>query len=115
MGARRGGRALVRARRMGRFRNVHTIKGEARAFDLAELEQRTTELEEELDALRAAARGEGFVTTDTTIASLLRKLDKVRRCTSRTRRPSTERVRARERPRPPAQASLRGALHDVRR
>jgi two-component system chemotaxis sensor kinase CheA len=41
------------------FRHVHTIKGEARAFDLPELERCANELEDELDAIRAAARGDG--------------------------------------------------------
>src|SRR5205823_683048 len=38
------------------FRDVHTLKGEARSFDLADLEEVASALEEELDRLRAAAR-----------------------------------------------------------
>lgn len=45
------------------FRHVHTLKGEAAAFDLRDLQQQSADLEEELDELRSAARGEGFVTT----------------------------------------------------
>jgi two-component system chemotaxis sensor kinase CheA len=43
------------------FRQVHTIRGEARAFDLLELESATQRLEEELDLLRDRARGPGYV------------------------------------------------------
>ena len=47
------------------FRHVHTLKGEAAAFDLRDLQAQSAELEEELDELRSEARGEGFATTDT--------------------------------------------------
>jgi len=53
------------------FRHVHTIKGEARAFDLRELETETGKLEEELDELRALARSEGFVLTGSVHAALV--------------------------------------------
>jgi len=43
------------------FRHVHTIKGEARAFDLPGLERSAGILEDELDAIRAAAREDGYV------------------------------------------------------
>jgi HAMP domain-containing protein/HPt (histidine-containing phosphotransfer) domain-containing protein len=56
------------------FRHVHTIKGEARAFDLRELESETAKLEEELDELRALARGEGFVTTGSVHGALMSRL-----------------------------------------
>jgi HAMP domain-containing protein/HPt (histidine-containing phosphotransfer) domain-containing protein len=46
------------------FRHVHTLKGEAAAFDLRDLQSQSAELEEELDELRSEARGEGFATTD---------------------------------------------------
>jgi HAMP domain-containing protein/HPt (histidine-containing phosphotransfer) domain-containing protein len=45
------------------FRHVHTIKGEARAFDLLELESECAKLEEELDEVRTRARSEGLATT----------------------------------------------------
>ncbi|MET0593922.1 MAG: HAMP domain-containing protein [Polyangiaceae bacterium] len=45
------------------FRHVHTLKGEAAAFDLRELQAQSADLEEELDELRSLARGEGFVAT----------------------------------------------------
>jgi two-component system, chemotaxis family, sensor kinase CheA len=41
------------------FRHVHTIKGEARAFDLSELEGCASRLENEFDSIRAAARDDG--------------------------------------------------------
>lgn len=56
------------------FRHVHTIKGEARAFDLRELEGETAKMEEELDELRALARGEGFVTTGSVHGALVSRL-----------------------------------------
>jgi two-component system chemotaxis sensor kinase CheA len=56
------------------FRYVHTIKGEARAFDLRELEAETAKLEEDLDELRALARGEGFATTGSVYGSLSSRL-----------------------------------------
>jgi len=45
------------------FRHVHTLKGEAAAFDLRDLQSLSAQLEEELDELRSEARGEGFATT----------------------------------------------------
>jgi HAMP domain-containing protein/HPt (histidine-containing phosphotransfer) domain-containing protein len=45
------------------FRHVHTLKGEAAAFDLRDLESQSADMEEELDELRSEARGEGFATT----------------------------------------------------
>jgi HAMP domain-containing protein/HPt (histidine-containing phosphotransfer) domain-containing protein len=45
------------------FRHVHTLKGEASAFDLRDLQAQSANLEEELDELRSEARGEGFATT----------------------------------------------------
>jgi chemotaxis protein histidine kinase CheA len=56
------------------FRHVHTIKGEARAFDLRDLEGETARLEEELDELRALARGEGFATTGSSHGHLKTRL-----------------------------------------
>ena len=60
------------------FRHVHTIKGEARAFDLRDLESETGKLEEELDELRAAARGEGFATTGSVHGLLMSRLHRTR-------------------------------------
>lgn len=56
------------------FRHVHTIKGEARAFDLRDLETETAKLEEELDELRSLARGEGFATTGSVHGALVSRL-----------------------------------------
>jgi HAMP domain-containing protein/HPt (histidine-containing phosphotransfer) domain-containing protein len=56
------------------FRHVHTVKGEARAFDLRDLEEETAKLEEELDELRALARGEGFATTGSSHGHLKTRL-----------------------------------------
>jgi HAMP domain-containing protein/HPt (histidine-containing phosphotransfer) domain-containing protein len=53
------------------FRHVHTIKGEAKALDMRELEAESTKLEEELDELRSRARGEGFATTGSVHSALL--------------------------------------------
>ena len=53
------------------FRHVHTVKGEARAFDLRELESECGKLEEELDELRSLARGDGFVTTGSVHGALV--------------------------------------------
>jgi chemotaxis protein histidine kinase CheA len=58
------------------FRHVHTIKGEARAFDLRDLEGETAKLEEELDELRALARGEGFATTGSVHGALRARLER---------------------------------------
>lgn len=53
------------------FRHVHTIKGEAKALDMRELEMESAKLEEELDELRSNARGEGFATTGSVHSALL--------------------------------------------
>jgi HAMP domain-containing protein/HPt (histidine-containing phosphotransfer) domain-containing protein len=53
------------------FRHVHTIKGEAKALDMRDLEAESAKLEEELDELRARARGEGFATTGSVHSGLL--------------------------------------------
>ncbi|MDP9148938.1 MAG: HAMP domain-containing protein, partial [Myxococcota bacterium] len=47
------------------FRAVHTVRGEARAFDMRDLERETQQLEEVLDELRADARGDGHPLPDT--------------------------------------------------
>jgi two-component system chemotaxis sensor kinase CheA len=46
------------------FRSVHTTRGEARAFDMRDLERNTEQLEEVLDELRADARGGGYPLTE---------------------------------------------------
>ena len=56
------------------FRHVHTVKGEARAFDLRELESECQKLEEELDELRSLARGDGFATTGSVHGALTSRL-----------------------------------------
>jgi len=58
------------------FRHVHTIKGEAKAFDLRDLEAQTSKLEEELDELRWRARGAGFATTSSVHSGLLAHLNR---------------------------------------
>jgi len=60
------------------FRHVHTVKGEARAFDLRELEAECAKLEEELDELRALARGEGFATTGSVHGALTSRFSRAR-------------------------------------
>jgi len=52
------------------FRQAHTIRGEARAFDLIELEAATRKLEEDLDELRRTAHGRGHVLTESVLARL---------------------------------------------
>jgi two-component system chemotaxis sensor kinase CheA len=47
----------------GLFRAAHTVRGEARAFDMRELEKELESIEEELDELRANARGDGHQLT----------------------------------------------------
>jgi PAS domain S-box-containing protein len=53
------------------FRRVHTMKGEARSFDLAELEKELGELEERLRGLRDAAVRAPTVATGTEHAALV--------------------------------------------
>ncbi len=67
------------------FRHVHTIKGEARAFDLRELEAETEKLEEELDELRGLARGEGFTTTGSVHGALTSRLARAEEALDRGR------------------------------
>ena len=59
------------------FRQAHTVRGEARAFDLLELEEATKRLEDDLDELRAAARGSGHVLTGSCIARLRAGIQRV--------------------------------------
>lgn len=54
------------------FRHVHTIKGEARAFDLPGLEQCAHVIEDELDVIRAAAR-DGRYPVDAALHARLRE------------------------------------------
>ncbi len=58
------------------FRHIHTIKGESRAFDMRELEQESTTLEDKLTDLRNNARG--VVSTVTSVPDLLAHLERVR-------------------------------------
>jgi HPt (histidine-containing phosphotransfer) domain-containing protein len=53
------------------FRHAHTLKGEAKAFDLRDLESETAKLEEDLDELRSRARGQGFAATGSEHAALV--------------------------------------------
>lgn len=52
------------------FRQVHTLRGEARAFNLAALEEATRRLEEDLDELRGEARGTVLALGDEVTARL---------------------------------------------
>ncbi len=58
------------------FRHIHTIKGEARAFDMGELEQESSTLEDKLTDLRNQARG--VVTKTISVADLMAHLGRVR-------------------------------------
>jgi two-component system chemotaxis sensor kinase CheA len=58
------------------FRHIHTIKGEARAFDMRELEQESTTLEDKLTDLRNDARG--VVSNVASVPDLLAHLGRVR-------------------------------------
>lgn len=57
------------------FRQAHTIRSEARAFGLTELERTTDALERELDQLRARARGNGHELTPSLQRTLQSSLD----------------------------------------
>lgn len=59
------------------FRHAHTVRGEARAFDLIELEEATKRLEADLDELRSAARGAGHILTGSCIARLKAGIERV--------------------------------------
>jgi two-component system, chemotaxis family, sensor kinase CheA len=52
------------------FRQVHTVRGEARAFELVDLEAATTALEQTLDEFRNAARGAGLLPFESVTARL---------------------------------------------
>jgi two-component system, chemotaxis family, sensor kinase CheA len=52
------------------FRQAHTVRGEARAFDLVELEEATDRLEKDLDELRRQARGNGRALTESATGRL---------------------------------------------
>lgn len=58
------------------FRHIHTIKGEARAFDMGELEKESSTLEDKLTDLRNQARG--VVTKTISVADLMAHLGRVR-------------------------------------
>jgi chemotaxis protein histidine kinase CheA len=61
------------------FRHVHTIKGEARSFELPEVEAVAGRLEEDLDGLRARLRHDATSLTGAehgSLASLLAELEK---------------------------------------
>ncbi len=65
------------------FRHVHTIKGEAKALDMRELETESAKLEEELDELRSNARGDGFATTGSVHSALLTNFSRATRALDR--------------------------------
>lgn len=52
------------------FRHVHTVRGEARAFDLVELEDGARSLERELDQLRTEVRAASVLLTEAATATL---------------------------------------------
>jgi two-component system chemotaxis sensor kinase CheA len=60
------------------FRDAHTVRGEARAFDMVELEEATKRLEADLDELRGAARGPGYVLSGSWSGRLKAGIDRVR-------------------------------------
>jgi two-component system, chemotaxis family, sensor kinase CheA len=60
------------------FRHAHTVRSEARAFDLTELEETTKRLEADLDELRSAARGAGHILTGSCISRLKTGIERVR-------------------------------------
>jgi two-component system chemotaxis sensor kinase CheA len=53
------------------FRDAHTVRGEARAFDMIDLQQAAEQLEDVLDELRAGARGAGYPLSDVLRAQLV--------------------------------------------
>lgn len=69
-------RSLSRAEIDGVFRHVHTMKSEARSFDLGGLEAELGALEERLRELRDSARADGDVSTSASHAELLAGLQR---------------------------------------
>ena len=67
------------------FRHVHTIKGEAKAFDMPDLVRESSKLEEELDEMRGRARGEGLVSSGSVRGSLLAGVERCRTSLARGR------------------------------
>jgi HPt (histidine-containing phosphotransfer) domain-containing protein len=61
------------------FRQTHTLRGEARAFHLVELEDTARRLEEDLDELRGEARGDGRAASGSVAGRLKSALLLVRR------------------------------------
>jgi HPt (histidine-containing phosphotransfer) domain-containing protein/PAS domain-containing protein/anti-sigma regulatory factor (Ser/Thr protein kinase) len=61
------------------FRQTHTLRGEARAFHLVELEDMARRMEEDLDELRGEARGDGRATTGSVATRLQAALLLVRK------------------------------------
>jgi HPt (histidine-containing phosphotransfer) domain-containing protein/HAMP domain-containing protein len=59
------------------FRHIHTIRGEARSFDLPEVEGAATKLEGELDELRALVRRDSLPAEDTVHRSLVAHLSRI--------------------------------------
>jgi HPt (histidine-containing phosphotransfer) domain-containing protein len=67
------------------FRHAHTIRGEARSFDLAELADATAGLEDELSRLRTSARNAGHVLVESSRAALEAGLARARHALQRGR------------------------------
>jgi two-component system, chemotaxis family, sensor kinase CheA len=67
------------------FRHVHTIKGEAKAFDMRDLARESEKLEEELDEMRSRARGEGLVTSGSVRSGLLEGIERCKEALARGR------------------------------
>ncbi len=61
------------------FRHIHTVRGEARAFDLVELEEATQRLEVDLDDLRKGARSNGRALTESASGRLQTALSAARK------------------------------------
>ncbi len=60
------------------FRAVHTVRGEARAFDMSRLEREAEALEERLDELRADARGDGYAADEALRTELVSAVGAIR-------------------------------------
>ncbi|MEO6420298.1 MAG: ATP-binding protein, partial [Polyangiaceae bacterium] len=74
--AKSGSSGLLKSEIDELFRHIHTIKGEARAFDMRELEEESSSLEDKLTELRGQARG--VVSNTISVADLMAHLGRVR-------------------------------------
>lgn len=73
-------KSLIRSTDIDRlFHHVHTIKGEAKAFDLGDLASIAERIEDRLSELRDQARGEGYTSSGSVHAELASDLLQARR------------------------------------